>query len=79
MSTLNISERFLLENGFQMRSSDETYYENVLSSSFPQTVLYVYTDAVCIQIGNEGKEKGLHIESEEQLSMFLLTLQDILR
>jgi hypothetical protein len=76
---MKISENFLIQNGFEKKQADETYFENVLNSSEPSMTVYVYADMVCMQIGGSGSEKSLSIENENQLSQFIINLQSVLQ
>lgn len=75
---MNISENFLLENGFEKKQDDETYFESTLNSSEPSTTIYVFTDEVSMQIGGNGKLRTLSIDSEPQLLVFISNLQSVL-
>jgi hypothetical protein len=68
---MNISENFLLENGFVKKQDNETYFESTLNSSEPSTTIYVFTDEVSMQIGGNGKLRTLSIDSEPQLLVFI--------
>lgn len=76
---MNISENFLLENGFEKKQGDETYFESTLNSSEPSTTIYVFTDEVSMQIGGNGKLRTLSIDSEPQLLVFISNLQSFLQ
>jgi len=76
---MNISENFLLENGFVKKQDDETYFESTLNSSEPSTTIYVFTDEVSMQIGGNGKLRTLSIDSEPQLLLFISNLQSVLQ
>lgn len=76
---MNISENFLLENGFVKKQDNETYFESTLNSSEPSTTIYVFTDEVSMQIGGNGKLRTLSIDSEPQLLVFISNLQSVLQ
>lgn len=76
---MNISENFLLENGFDKKQGDETYFESTLNSSTPFTTIYVFSDGVSLQIGGNGKLRSLSIDSEPQLLIFINNLQSVLQ
>lgn len=75
---MNISENFLLENGFEKKQGDETYFESTLNSSSPFTTVYVFSNEVSMQIGGNGKLRTLSIDSEPQLLVFISNLQSVL-
>jgi hypothetical protein len=76
----NLSQAYLLDNGFQQKQGDEEYFENVLlGSTGPSMTIFIFTDSACIQIGGSGELKDLKIESEEQLTGLLTTLESVIQ
>lgn len=75
----NLSQAYLLKNGFEQKQGDEEYFENVLTSKVPQVTIYVFTDSTCMQIGGSGEMKDLNIESEEQMTVFISALESVMQ